>query len=222
MFDFQFEVYNRMEKYRKYNEKEDITSSIFVINTQESAISHIANDEYLDNIYNKLIEEYQFPVDRATIFYIFDRDVRSNTNREFIEKLILSLGNSRENKEFNRAGLFLLSYPCIESFVASNFIPNSFELEFEKGEDDLKNYLQTKKINQCKICEDSLKLAVKEMEKMFCEIGITEHDLDDFAPENLKVFNFQEQLYAEKSKYKLLSLLSIVLLDLGMVQIEEV
>ena len=221
LFDFQCEIYDRTEKYKKYNKKEDILSSIFVINTKESAISHIDNYAYLETIFEKLYNDYKFPVERASIFYIFDRDIKSNTDSKFIENLISSLSNSRENKDY-RPGLFLLSYPCIESFVASNFISNSFELEFEKGEDDLKIYLETKKINPCRICEDSLKLAVEEMEKMLCEIGIAEHDLDDFAPENLKVFNFQEQFYSQKNKYKLLSLLSIVLLDLGMVQIEEV
>ena len=223
IFDFQYEKLDRMKKYRRYNKKEGIPSSVFVINTEESAITHIEDDNsFLNNMFEKLIKDYRFPIDRSSIFYIFDRDVKSNTDTQYIEKLIYSLSNSRDNsnKDFSRQGLFLLSYPAIESFVASNFLPNPFQLEFEIGE-DLKKYLDEQKINQSRISEDSIKTAVEEMERAFCEIGITKYDLDDFTETNLQIFNFQEKFHYEKNKYKLLSLLSIVLLDLGMVQIEE-
>ena len=83
----------------------------------------------------------------------------------------------------------MLSYPALESFTASNFIPNSFQLEFEMGT-DLKRYLNEQKVNHSRICENSTKTAVQEMEQAFCEIGITEYDLDDFSATNLQVFIF--------------------------------
>ena len=39
----------------------------------------------------------------------------------FINKMISTLGNARDNGGYDRQGLLLLSYPAIESFTLSNF-----------------------------------------------------------------------------------------------------
>ncbi|CAH1201537.1 hypothetical protein PAECIP111893_01647 [Paenibacillus plantiphilus] len=219
IFNFQYEKLDRMLKYGKFNEQEGIQSSVFVINTKESAISFIKEtDEFLDSMFEKLIEEYQFPVDRAAIFYVFDRDVKSNTDSVLIRDLIRSLSSSRENNGFFRQGLLLLSYPCVESFVASNFIENSFELSFETG-DELKQYLNNQKINQSKITEDSIKMAVTEMENALKQLGVAEYSLDHFSDTNLFIFNLQEEHYIINQKYRLLSLLCLILLDLGLIEV---
>lgn len=219
IFNFQFEKLDRMSKYGKYNEQEGIQSSVFVINTKESAISFIdETDEFLDSMFEKLIEDYQFPVDRAAIFYIFDRDVKSNTDPLFIRGLLRSLSSSREDNGFNRQGLLLLSYPSIESFVATNFIENSIELSFETG-DELKYYLHDQKINQSKISEESIKRAVIEMEDALKKLGVTEYDLDHFSDTNLFIFNLQEEEYIVNGRFRLLSLLCILLLDLGLIDV---
>lgn len=135
IFDYQYEKLDRLDRYRPYNKKDNPLSSIFVINTEESNIKYIDDASgYLDNLFTKLINDYKFPVDKAAIFYIFDRDNYSNTNENLVVDLINRLGNSREsNDEYDRQGLLLLSYPSIESFTASNYIKNSFNLEIEKA-----------------------------------------------------------------------------------------
>jgi hypothetical protein len=221
VFDYQYEKLDRMLKYRKYNEKEGIQSSVFVINTEESAISFISDDNtFLNSMFEKLIEEYRFPVDRAAIFYVFDRDVKSNTDPKYIRELIRSLSSSRDDNGFSRQGLLILSYPCVESFVASNFIENSFQLLFGTGE-DLKQFLHSQKINQSKITEETMIKAVLELEKAFQQIGVSEYDLDHFSDTSLFVFNLQEEQYRDSKKYHLLSLVCIILLDLGLIGIIE-
>ena len=42
-------------------------------------------DHYLDDMFQKLIKDYKFPVHKATIFYLFDRDVKSNTDIRLIQ-----------------------------------------------------------------------------------------------------------------------------------------
>ncbi|WP_303797281.1 hypothetical protein [Ruminococcus flavefaciens] len=74
---------------------------------------------FLDNLFKELIEKYDFDIDNAAIFYIYDRDDRSNTDNAFIENLLSKLGNSRDNPDYGRQGLLLLSYPSIESFTLS-------------------------------------------------------------------------------------------------------
>ncbi|BBI36743.1 hypothetical protein [Cohnella abietis] len=219
IFNYQFEKLDRMLKYGKFNEQEGIQSSVFVINTKESAISFIKDtDEFLESMFEKLIEEYQFPVDRAAIFYIFDRDVNSNTDTVLIRDLLRSLSSSRENNGFNRQGLLLLSYPSVESFVASNFIENTFNLSFGTG-DELKRYLNDQKINQCKITEESIKSAVIEMDYALKQVGVTEYNLDHFSDTNLFIFNTQEEKYILYQNYRLLSLLCVILLDLGLIEV---
>ncbi|WP_407270107.1 hypothetical protein [Radiobacillus sp. PE A8.2] len=210
-----------MDRYRKYNEKENIESSVFVMNTEESALSFVdEGNEYLNNLFEKLINEYDFPVDRAAIFYLFDRDAKSNTNHAFIKELIDSLSHSRESNGYSRQGLILLSYPSIESFVTSNFISDTHMLAFETGK-DLKRYLNEKKIIQNNIDVESLVHAVFEMEKAFIHLGITNYDLDNFKATNQTIFTKQEQYATANNAYRLLSLLSIVLLDLGLVEVEH-
>ncbi|HEU4962819.1 MAG TPA: hypothetical protein VFV52_03030 [Bacilli bacterium] len=221
IFDFQYEKLDRMDKYRKYNAKEKIASSVFVINTEESALQFVDDEnEYLNRLFGRLIDDYRFPVDRAAIYYIFDRDVNSNTNRELIRGLLDQLTHARDTNGFSRQGLLLLSYPAIESFVASHFIKDTIELTYETGK-DVKSYLEQEKINQSKISEQTLVQAVEEMLKSFAYFGAEEYDLDRFAPTNLSIFDEQEQHHEQHQTYRMLSLLSVVFLDLGIVEIGE-
>ncbi|WP_062108684.1 hypothetical protein [Bacillus niameyensis] len=222
IFDYQFERYDRMAK---YNAKDEITSSVFVINTEESAFKFIDDtNEYLNKVFELLIDTYNFPVDRAAIFYIFDRDAHSNTDSEMIRNAIKSLSSSRDSNGFNRQGLLILSYPCIESFTVSNFISDSYRLDFETGR-RLKKFIHAENINQSKISDETILHAVKEMNLALRKIDAAQADydfnLDEFADLNLKVFNYQEDYFNEQNKNKLLSLLSIVFLDLGLMEVEE-
>lgn len=208
-------------KYKKYNETEGIESSVFVVNPKESAVSHIIDgNEYLDNMFRKLIEDYNFPVDRSAIYYLFDRDVKSNPTK-IVNVLIESLTNSREANDISmRKGLFLLSYPSLESFVASNFIEDTIEIELETGT-ELKGYLNQMKVNQSQITLDTLLKAVEEMEKALIKIGVDNYDVDAFAQTNKFVYEHQEEFYIKNSSFRCLSLLSIMLLDLGIIQTED-
>ncbi|MCD1259761.1 hypothetical protein B5M42_013045 [Paenibacillus athensensis] len=222
IFDYTYEKLDRLDKYQKYNEKEGIESSIFVINTENSAISYINNsNEYMNALFERLIEKYKFPVDRAAIYYLFDRDIKSNTDAHFISDLIGALSSSRDVNEMSMMqGLLLLSYPCIESYTAANFIDRTIDLHFDTGE-NLKQFLHQNHVNQSKITRSSVLKAVEEMELGLREIGVSEYDIDDFSPTNRQVFEHQEEFYSSNSKLKCLSLLSVILLDLGIIELDS-
>lgn len=77
IYDYQFESILRGKSYHKYNSKENIMSQVFVINTEESNIKTIDKDndnDFLNNLYITLFEQYDFNVDNAAIYYLFDRD----------------------------------------------------------------------------------------------------------------------------------------------------
>ncbi|WP_066503739.1 hypothetical protein [Abyssisolibacter fermentans] len=222
IFNYQFERITRYKPYRKYNNKDNPLSRILVINTEESNIKYIDDkNEYLNDLFKELIDEYHVRIDNAAIYYIFDRDNHSNTDPEFIDSLLRILKNSRDNDNYYMQGLLLLSYPCIESFTLSNFDDNSYLSSFEKGEKDIKLHLNMNGINQCKINETSLLKAAQQMEFALDKLGIKEYDLDEFFPTNIDIFNKQENLYSINKKYNTLSLLCIALLDLGLISVED-
>lgn len=149
---------------------------------------------------------------------MFDRDNQSNTDLEMIKKLIGSLTNSRENKNYLRQGLLLLSYPSIESFTLSNFYKDSFSEKFKLG-DDLKHFLHDSNINHQKITEDTLIIATKELFKSFFIMGIDNYNIDNFGDCNMGIFNYEESIFSKEEVYRALSLVCISLIDLGLIDI---
>lgn len=222
IFDYQVETKMREHPYNIFNKKDNPYSKVFVINAKESNIKNIKkDDEFLNNLFRTLVEEYDFDVDDAAIYYLFDRDPESNTDLDFILKLLNQLTNSRENEDNYRQGLLLLSYPSIESFTLSCFESDSFNVKFGIG-NELKKYLEDHKFNQSKITEDKLLLAATTLCNTLIQINNGEKfDIDDFKKCNIKVFNFEESLYSTDSVFCCLCLLCISLIDLGLIIIDD-
>jgi len=219
IFDYQYEKKDRTDKYKPYNLKANPSSSVFVINTKESNIEYIDDtDGYLDQLFQSLINEYDFPVDKAAIFYIFDRDVKSNTKQNLFYDLLSRLGNSRESNELFEQGLLLLSYPCIESFIFSCYEKDSFNTEIEIGK-QLKQLLHEKSWSSQKLNSEAVMNATIEMLKAFEEMGVI-FDVDAFGESNRAIFDYQENYYQSCKKFRILSLICIALLDLGLIEIE--
>lgn len=220
IFDYQIEEVLRGKGYKKYNSKVNPTSQIFVINAEESNIKHISKDnEFLNNLFIELIENYDFDIDNAAIFYLFDRDSKSNTDSNFIRGLLKTLGNSRDNHGYGKQGILLLSYPSIESFTLSNFEENSFDNLFALG-DDLKRHLDSKHYNHQRISDETLAFATKELFDSFCKMNVENFDIDNFGDCNNSIFEYQEECFSKENAYHILSLLCISLVDLGLIEIE--
>lgn len=221
IFDYQFERILREYPYKKFNSKINPTSRVFVINTESSNIKTIAKDNnFLDNLFTELIENYDFNIDNATIFYLFDRDCKSNTDKEFIRNMLGVLKNSRENEDYNKQGLLLISYPSIESFTLSNFRDDSFLHKVDTG-DNLKDFLDNEKINQSKISLESLSFATKELINALKSINLYPFDIDNFCSTNVQIFDYEEDLYANENVYQALSLICLSLIDLGLIEIKD-
>ena len=114
IFDYQIDTKIRGKAYKQYNSKVNSDSKVYVINTKDSNIKSIQKDDgFLDNLFQELIDNYDFDIDNAAVFYIFDRDDRSNTDSRFISEMMTKLVNSRDNPGNDRQGLLLMSYPSI-------------------------------------------------------------------------------------------------------------
>ena len=219
IFDYQVERILRTNPYQKFNSKINPTSQVFVINTETSNIKTIAKDnDYLNQLFALLIEKYDFDIENAAIYYLFDRDCQSNTDPTFISDMLNVLKNARDNDGYDRQGMLLLSYPSIESFTLSNFESDSFCQKFDLG-NSLKSYLESKKINHARMNETTLALAAEEMLCAFQTMGVGDFDIDSFSDTNEAIFHYEEEVYSEESVYQALSLLCISLIDLGLIEI---
>lgn len=214
--------YKRIEKRRNkatyYESQTDSHSVVAVINTKTSNIGSINEKEYLDIIYAELIEQYSFDVTNAAVYYIFDRDSESNTDSRFILELLNTLKNSRENEDNMLGGILILSYPSIEAYEVSNFIDDSYKICKRLGA-DVKDFINenAKIIAMNKINENSIVHACAELKQYVTEHEI-EFDVDDFSRANIDIFHREEKYFEEKETYFLLSMMSYILLDLGILR----
>lgn len=214
--------YQRIEKRRNkatyYKSQTDSHSTVAVINTKNSNIASISETDYLDTIYAELIEQYSFDVTNAAVYYIFDRDSKSNTDPQFILNLLHTLKNSRENENSMMGGILILSYPSIEAYEISHFIDGSYNICARLGTDAKKIILQhAHTIAMNKINEHSILHACSEFKKYISDQGI-DFNIDDFSSTNIHIFNKEEKYYEEKSTYFLFSVMSYVLFDLGIIR----
>ncbi|ADU75927.1 hypothetical protein M972_113073 [Acetivibrio thermocellus AD2] len=204
--------YEYIEKRRNnaefFKNRNRSTSKVAVINTEESNISSISDkNDYLDRIFEILISEYDFPVDNTAIYYIFDRDPKSNLDKGLIRKLIGQLKNAYENYNGQRGGVLLLSCPSIGAYIVSNFIDDTYLMEFDIG-NKVKEYIatQNREVQLNRITTETLERAANEMMKYF-EAEKIDFCIDNIGQMNREVFERQEAKYRKERVYNLVSLL---------------
>lgn len=210
--------YNYIEKsrnqqdFKNYDEfvmKGNENSRVIVINSKNSNLSSIKKDkDYLNEIYIKLYTEYGIDIKNVNVYFIWDRDDKSNP-KKIVKELIEKLGNSIENKNGDMNGLLLLSYPCLESYVISNFDDKTILLK----EDNLKKYIKDHDYTISKMNRYMLLKATAMMHKVFLKLDVDKYNLDDFAKTSMKLFEEQEKILSKRKYYYLLSLISLILLD---------
>ncbi len=194
-------------------------STVIIINTENSNINSVLKDKnYKDNLYNLLKVDFKRSLKNVPIYILWDRDFGSNDINDVKETLNV-FGNALDNDyEMNR--LLLLSYPCFESYELSNF-----DKQFWKT--NIKTSRETKKLNKAKypklkdINKDTLLIAVLNMHKTFKNYEILKYDTANFKETNLKIFNLEEKIFKKNDYYNALSLISLMLIDLGIIEIKE-
>ena len=213
--------YSYIEKRRNkpsyFTSTQDRFSQVAVVNTRESNIRDISeNESYLDDVFDVLREQYQFPVDQSAIYYLFDRDPKSNADPTLIENYILSLANPYDNEDY-KAGQLLLSYPSIESYIISNFRDTTNALRFSLGK-DAKAYIgENTDIQVNKISEETLIKAADEFLKYLAGEQII-FDIDAFSEAGHAVFTKQETEYLSGRGFRLFSMLTLAFLQMGILE----
>ena len=223
---------NRSQKeFEEYKSIINPNSTVAIINTKYSNIKYAgeSGNDYLDTLFEKLINEYDFEVDTAWIFFLFDRDHQSNNNPKLIRNLINTLKNPLDNGT-NRAGELLLSYPGIESYKLScveedvhlinDNLDSNNKIFFcnqlktfvnNKGLGNIQNFNET---HLCHACSEFLKYLVYTNNTFSAET-----DFDDFSSKSLHIFDIQEKNLSSKKYNDFFSMLSLAFLQLGLLKI---
>lgn len=222
--DRRFKFYDEL-----INEKNH--SKIYIFNTENSNIGSIEKStNYINELYLGLLEDHNIDLKNKAVYYIWDRDPDSNSHNkteEMISKLDTTYGVMPEEEKDYENGLLLLSYPKLEAYTISNFEDTQF-LKIP----DIKKYYPPS-LNRCPIRRhsqkynfrdmtlDTIVYAAQVMHESLKELGIESYVLDNFKETNLKVFHAEESTHKEIGYYRLLSLVSIIFLDLGIITIGD-
>ncbi len=211
---------NRDHREFKFVKQGDKNSIVYVFNSKNSNISSIANcDEVSEEVTSFIQEKYDkdFAIEYAAIYYLFDRDYKSNSGN-IIKELMQKYNNARDiTDNYDRQGMLLLSYPSIEAYFMECLQKDYEKYRFDLGK-DLKPFLQKRKKNHYKLSEENVIRGFKNSVKTMKRMKVNYIDLDDFTDTNELIFKYQENLLQNNGFYKLLSLLSIALLDLGIIK----
>lgn len=199
----------------------DSFSQVAVINSSGSNIRNISeNENYLDDVFEALREKYKFPVEQSAIYYLFDRDPESNTDKTLIKKYILCLTDPYDNEDGYRAGQLLLSYPSIESYTISHFTDDSYRLRFKLGK-DAKAFINEhdKDMQLNKISEGTIIKAADEFLK-YLKNEKVEFTIDEFAPASHAIFTKQEREYLSGAGFRVFSMMTLAFLQMGILEME--
>jgi len=206
----------------RYQSKTNPNSRIFVINTLNPQISSIkSGKEYLDMLFKTIHNQYNLDVTRAAVYYIFDRDPKSNPSNIVCE-LIGDLKNSRDNDD-EMGGLLLISYPAIEAYLFECFINNCYSFPITNAKIAKRQVIKFDCKTE-KLTAENLLSAAKEMLKSIFHLSSNQfriEEIDNFAARNKEIFDYQEDNLLSVDRYILLSLLSISFIDLGIIEFEQ-
>ena len=206
----------RTQSIQEYFKPGDPYSKVFVVSMPSSAIKNIPGEEaFLDTVYQQL-KEYGLNRHEAFVYYLFDRDRQSN-KREAVESKISLLRNPLDNG-MELPGALLLSYPCVQAYYCQ---AHDDPEEFANSQ-EAKAYANANSYKR--LTQENLCLAAGNMETTLSKIrgkDLVLYELEDYGQINQEVYRYEESYWQEhEHRYLTLSLLSLALLDLGVIEID--
>lgn len=199
----------------EFHSKSNKNCTVIVANTSNSSINTIMEDEeYKDKLYSLLKREYHRSLKSTPIYLLWDRD-KETTKEEYVVKALDTFTNSMDNN-YDMNGIILLSYPCLESYHLSNFDKNLWRKKFTTSADAKKEF-KTSRNSIYDITEKTLLLAVENMHRSMLGYSIRSYEPSDFKKINETIFRKEKECYKENRYFNALSLISIMLIDLGII-----
>lgn len=188
---------------------------VFALNLPKNQLTQMT-EEALDELYQRLTEEFGVKPEDCPIFYLYDRDYLSYKPNELRKSYVMKYTDPYGNEEGNM-GQLLLSYPAVESYVMSCSGEAVFLQSYFLGKDIKKSLKQMNFSEENVETEEHLIHATEEMDKGLNAFGIETYDLDNLAPALLDVYDRQQEKQKADGTFSVLSLISMVLLELGVI-----
>lgn len=203
----------------EFQSKTNKNCTVVVANTKSSSIKTIIDDdEYKDKLYNLLKMEFNKNLKNVPIYILWDRDKEKDEDsatQKYYKKAIDTFTNSMDN-EYDMNGILLLSYPCHESYNLSNFNKRLWQQKYNTSSDCKKDFnispSSIKNIN-----EKTLLLAVENMHRSMIEYNIRHYDTSNLKRINEIIYRKEEECFKNNKYFDALSLISIMLIDLGII-----
>lgn len=190
-------------------------SRVFALNLQKNQLTELT-DETIDELFCRIKEDFEIKPEDCPIFFLYDRDFKSYGTNELRRPYVQRYTDPYSDDQGNQ-GQLLLSYPAVESYLLSCIQEDIFEQSYFLGR-DLKPELVKINCSEKSIeSGDHLIHATIEMDKGLEAFGLDNYDLDNLAPTLLGVYDSQQQKCAADKKFSLLSLVSMALLELGVI-----
>ena len=190
-------------------------SKVFALNLPKNQLTQLT-DETIDELFRRLKEEFEIKPEDCPIFFLYDRDYLSYKPNELRGRYVKRY-TSPYGDESGDQGQLLLSYPSVESYLMSCIQNDVYKQAYFLGR-DVKAELARIGFSEEDIeTEDELIHAVEEMDKGLKVFDLGEYDLDNLAPTLLGVYNGQQEKYKKEGSFSLLSMVSMALLELGVI-----
>lgn len=190
-------------------------SRIVAINFKGNHLFDI-NQEEQNLLFHRISEELGIKPENSPIYYLYDRDPKSydvDEVRPYVIKYRDPYGTDTGD-----LGQLLLSFPALESYTVSCFCENTHHTTIELGK-ELKTYAAQNSYTLQMLRNDGHILhAAIEMQKALIDHGIVDYDLDNLGDVLLSIYDEEQTVYLSMRKFELISLLSFVLLELGIIE----
>lgn len=193
-------------------------SRIIALNFRGNHLFDI-NSEEQDQLFGRISEELGVKPENTAIYYLYDRDAKSyhiDEVRDYVEKYQDPYGTDAGDQ-----GQLLLSYPALESYTVSCFRDDTHKTQIELGKDLKKYAAQNSYTIQMLRNESHIIHAATEMDRALATHGLNNYDLDNLGNTLLSLYDEEQQVYLRTQKFELVSMLSFVLLELGIIEEDE-
>ena len=211
ILDYNYFEKKKNKKLKQVNRNNSTSNTIYVFNSANSNIKSILNT---DDLYYYLRDDYHEDITNVPVYIIWDRDYDSNDKNDVANSIELY---SKYNESSIVDAMLYLSYPCIETYMLSNFDNKLYKKSYISSKKTKSAYKQSR-FTLDKIDENTIITSICNMHNSFKKnYNIQSYDLDNIYNINNKVFNAQEIHFAKEKSIMAVSFISILLLNLGIV-----
>lgn len=207
---------------------------VFALNLDKNQLTQL-NEDSLDKLFYRIRNEFKIKPEDCPVFFLYDRDVLSYHRNELRGKYVKKYTDPYGTDDGTQ-GQLLLSYPCIESFLISCLIDDTYNNTCKMGGEAksllTKTILSDSKEFDEEIHEKAVSLtftddvaeaerrlihSINEMDSGLKAMGINEYDLDNLAPTLLSSYDYEQERYNSEDTLLLFSLAGMALLELGVI-----